>query len=129
MYRVYTCIYAVNETISLRYTFIYKLFASNCLNSDLSHFNSGKPCNVFGMCLPSDPSIRDFPEGKQKSIQDIAVACQDIPRYDRSIAAHDKYRTSTYIWNLGNVRYRASDLRYRYITILKLKRSISSVTK
>jgi hypothetical protein len=29
----------------------------------------------------------------------------------------------TYIWNLGNVRYRTTDLRYRYITILSRYRT------
>ncbi len=38
-------------------------------------------------------------------------------------------RSQHTIWNLGNIRYRASDLGYRHITILKLKRSISSATK
>jgi hypothetical protein len=31
------------------------------------------------------------------SIQNIAGACQDIPGYDRCIAAHDRYRTGTYL--------------------------------
>ncbi len=35
-------------------------------------------------------------------------------------------RICSTIWNLADVRYRVSDLRYRYITILQLKRSISS---
>ncbi len=97
MYRVCTGIYAVYEVSFLRYTCKYPLFASHCLNSDLSNSDSGKPCNVFGMCLQSDPSIRDFPKGKEKSIKKIAVACQDIPGYDRYIAAHDKYRTGTHL--------------------------------
>ncbi len=81
----------------MRYTFIYPFFASHCLNSDLSNSDSGKTCNVFGICFQSDPSIRDFPKGKEKSIQNIAGACQDIPRYDRYIVAYDKYMAGTYL--------------------------------
>jgi hypothetical protein len=49
--------------------------------------------------IQASESHRDFPKGKEKSIQNIAVACQDIPRYDSYIAAHDKpeYRTGTYL--------------------------------
>ena len=63
---IYTNIYAVYDVTSLRYTLIYPLFASHCLNSDLSNSDSGKPCNVFGMCFQSDPSILDFPKSKEK---------------------------------------------------------------
>ncbi len=59
---------------SLRYTFIYPLFAIHCLNSDLSDSDSRKPCNVFGMCFQSDPSIRNFPKGKEKLIQNTSIA-------------------------------------------------------
>jgi hypothetical protein len=51
------------------------------------------------MCFQSDPRIRDFPKGKEKSIQRIAGAWQDIPGYDRSryIADYDKYMAGTYL--------------------------------
>jgi hypothetical protein len=96
MYPVYTGIYAVYKVTSSTYTLIYPLFASHCLNRDLSNSDSVKPCNVFGMCLRSDLSIRDFPKGKEKLIQNIAGAWQDLPVYDRYIAAHDKYMACTY---------------------------------
>jgi hypothetical protein len=59
MYQVYTNMYAVYLVISLRYTFIYPFFASQCLNSDLSNSDSVKPYNVFGICFQSDPSISE----------------------------------------------------------------------
>jgi hypothetical protein len=46
------------------------------------------------------PSIRDFPKGKEKSIQNIAGACHCMTGYtgfDRFIAAYDKYVTGTYL--------------------------------
>ncbi len=65
--------------------------------SYLSNFDSRKPCNVFGMCIHPDPSIRDFPKGKEKSIQNIAGGWNDIPGYDRYKAAHDKYMKGIYL--------------------------------
>ncbi len=45
----------------------------------------------------ADPmDLRDFPKGKEKSIQNIAGAGQDIPVYDMHIAAHDKCMACTY---------------------------------
>jgi hypothetical protein len=49
------------------------------------------------MCFQSEPSIRDFPKGKEKSIQNIAGAWQDISGYDRYIVAYDKYMKGTYL--------------------------------
>ena len=100
MYRVYNSIYAVYAVSSFRYTLIYPLFASHCLNSDLSNSDSGKPCNVFGMCFQSDPSILHFPKSKEKQIQNMTGARQDMPGYDRYIASHDKYMACTYYFFL-----------------------------
>ena len=59
--------------ISLTYTSIYPSFAIHGLNSDLSNSDSRISCNVHGMCIHADSSIRNFPKCMKKSIQNIAV--------------------------------------------------------
>jgi hypothetical protein len=45
------------------------IFASHCLNSDLSNSDSSISCYVYGMCIHADSSIRNFPKGMKKRLK------------------------------------------------------------
>jgi hypothetical protein len=57
----------VYTATSWTYTCIYPFFASHCLKSDLSNSDSSISCNVYGICIFANSSIRNLPKGMKKT--------------------------------------------------------------